>query len=147
HRADDRRLDRRLRGVELTMSDARLRSPLGRVKGFGSAKEGVQHWWGQRVAGAALVPLGLWFVSALIAHIGADRATALAWLHGPVTAVIMVLLLLVAFYHMSLGVQVVIEDYVHRESSKITLLVLNKFLCAILAAAGIFAVLRIAFIS
>jgi succinate dehydrogenase / fumarate reductase membrane anchor subunit len=129
------------------MSDARLRSPLGRVRGFGSAKEGVNHWWGQRVAGAALVPLGLWFVSALIAHTGDDRAAVVAWLHGPVTAIIMVLTLLVVFYHMALGVQVVIEDYVHTEFSKITLLVLNKFLCAILAAASVFAVLRIAFMS
>ena len=127
------------------MADARLRSPLGRVRGFGSAKEGVNHWWGQRIAAVALVPLVLWFVSALIQHTGADRAVVLAWLHQPVTAVVMVLMLLVSFYHMALGVQVVIEDYVHREWSKITLLVLNKFVAFALAAAGIFAVLRIAF--
>ena len=127
------------------MADARLRSPLGRVRGFGSAKEGVNHWWGQRIAGVALVPLILWFVIALIQHTGADRAVVVAWLHQPVTAVVMVLMLVASFYHMALGVQVVIEDYVHTEFTKITLLVLDKFLCAILAAAGIFAVLRIAF--
>ena len=127
------------------MADARLRSPLGRVRGFGSAKEGVNHWWGQRIAGVALVPLIIWFVIALIQHTGAGRAEVVVWLHQPVTAIVMVLLLLVTFYHMALGVQVVVEDYVHTEWTKITLLVLNKFCCAILAAAGIFAVLRIAF--
>jgi succinate dehydrogenase / fumarate reductase membrane anchor subunit len=127
------------------MADTRLRSPLGRVMGLGSAKEGVTHWWGQRIAAVALVPLVLWFVIALIAHTGADRAAVIAWLHGPVTAIAMVLMLLVTFYHMALGVQVVIEDYVHTEWTKIMLLVLNKFACCILAAAGIFAVLRIAF--
>jgi succinate dehydrogenase / fumarate reductase membrane anchor subunit len=127
------------------MADTRLRSPLGRVMGLGSAKEGVNHWWGQRIAGVALVPLILWFVIALIQHTGADRAAVVGWLHQPVTAIVMVLMLLVTFYHMALGVQVVVEDYVHTEWTKITLLVLNKFFCAILAAAGIFAVLRIAF--
>jgi succinate dehydrogenase / fumarate reductase membrane anchor subunit len=127
------------------MADDRLRSPLGRVRGFGSAKEGVNHWWGQRLAGVALVPLVLWFVIAVIQHTGAGRAEVVAWVHQPWTAIVLVLLLGVTFYHQALGVQVVIEDYVHTEWTKITLLVLNKFFCAILAAAGIFAVLRIAF--
>jgi succinate dehydrogenase / fumarate reductase, membrane anchor subunit len=127
------------------MADTRLRSPLGRVMGLGSAKEGVAHWWAQRLTAVALIPLLLWFVIDLIRLTGAPRAAVVAWLHGPFAAITTVLLLLAVFYHMALGVQVVIEDYVHSEWSKITLLVLNKFVAFALAAAGIFAVLRIAF--
>lgn len=127
------------------MSETRLRSPLGRVMGLGSAKEGVAHWWAQRLTAVALIPLLLWFVIALIGLTGAPRDVVLAWLHRPLPAIATVLLLIAAFYHMALGVQVVIEDYVHTEWSKIALLVLNKFVAFVLVAAGIFAVLRIAF--
>jgi len=127
------------------MADTRLRSPLGRVMGLGSAKEGVGHWWAQRLTAVALIPLLLWFVIEVIRLTGAPRAAVAAWLHGPFAAITTVLLLIAVFYHMALGVQVVIEDYVHSEWSKITLLVLNKFVAFALAAAGIFAVLRIAF--
>lgn len=129
------------------MSDTRLRSPLGRVMGLGSAKEGVAHWWAQRLTAVALIPLTLGFAAALIALTGADRATVVGWLHAPLPAIVTVLMLIAMFYHMALGVQVVIEDYVHTEWSKITLLVVNKFVCYVLAAIGIFAVLRIAFMS
>jgi succinate dehydrogenase / fumarate reductase membrane anchor subunit len=129
------------------MSDTRLRSPLGRVMGLGSAKEGVAHWWAQRLTAVALIPLVLWFVIALIGLTGARRAAVVAWLHAPLPAIATVLMLVAMFYHMALGVQAVIEDYVHSEGSKITLLVLNKFVAYALAAAGIFAVLRIAFMS
>ena len=127
------------------MADTRLRSPLGRVMGLGSAKEGVAHWWAQRLTAIALIPLLLWFVIEVISLTGAPRAAVVAWLHGPFAAITTVLLLIAVFYHMGLGVQVVIEDYVHSEWSKITLLVINKFVAFALAAAGIFAVLRIAF--
>ncbi len=127
------------------MADTRLRSPLGRVMGLGSAKEGVAHWWAQRLTAIALIPLLLWFVIEVISLTGAPRAAVIAWLHGPFAAITTVLLLIAVFYHMALGVQVVIEDYVHSEWSKITLLVINKFVAFALAAAGIFAVLRIAF--
>jgi succinate dehydrogenase / fumarate reductase membrane anchor subunit len=127
------------------MADTRLRSPLGRVMGLGSAKEGVGHWWAQRLTAIALIPLLLWFVIELIRLTGAPREAVVAWLHGPFAAITTVLLLIATFYHMALGVQVVIEDYIHSEWSKITLLVLNKFVAFALAAAGIFAVLRIAF--
>jgi succinate dehydrogenase / fumarate reductase membrane anchor subunit len=129
------------------MRDTRLRSPLGRVMGLGSAKEGVAHWWAQRLTAVALIPLVLWFVIALIGLTGARRAAVVGWLHAPLPAIATVLMLIAMFYHMALGVQAVIEDYVHGEWSKITLLVLNKFVAYALAAAGIFAVLRIAFMS
>jgi len=127
------------------MADTRLRSPLGRVMGLGSAKEGVAHWWAQRLTAVALIPLLLWFVIEVIGLTGAPRAAVLAWLRTPFAAITTVLMLIAVFYHMALGVQVVVEDYVHSEWSKITLLVLNKFVAFALGAAGVFAVLRIAF--
>ena len=127
------------------MSTERLRSPLGRALGLGSAKEGVEHWWMQRVTAVALVPLALWFVAALVAHLGADQVAAIAWLRSPLTAVAMILLVVATFTHMALGLQVVIEDYVHHEATKIASLVLVRLACWALGAAALFAVLRVAF--
>lgn len=125
--------------------ETRLRSSLGRARGLGSAKEGITHWWAQRVTAVALIPLVLWYVIAMVALTGADRGTVIAWLQSPFPAIVTVLMLIAVFYHMSLGIQVVIEDYVHSEWVKISALVLNKLVAFALAAAGIFAVLRIAF--
>jgi succinate dehydrogenase / fumarate reductase, membrane anchor subunit len=122
-----------------------LRSPLGRAIGLGSAKEGVDHWWAQRVSAVALIVLGLWFVASLAALAGADRATVVAWLHGPLAAILTILTLAAVFYHSALGLQVVIEDYVQAESVKLAAVTLVRLLCLALAVAGIFAVLRIAF--
>jgi len=127
------------------MSTDRLRSPLGRALGLGSAKEGVEHWWLQRVTAVALVLLGLWFVTALVAHLGADYASTVAWLRSPLTAVAMILLMIATFAHMALGVQVVIEDYVHHEATKVASLVLVRLACWALGAAALFAILRVAF--
>lgn len=125
--------------------DQRLRSPLGRALGLGSAKAGVAHWWAQRVTAVALIPLVLWFVAALVALTGADRSMVVAWLREPFPAIVTVLLLIAGLYHMSLGIQVVIEDYIHNEATKISAIVFNKLVAFAIAAAGIFAVLRIAF--
>jgi succinate dehydrogenase / fumarate reductase membrane anchor subunit len=122
-----------------------MRSPLGRAFGLGSAKEGVGHWWVQRVTAVALVPLMLWFVIVLVAHLGADRGAVLLWLRSPLPAIIFLLLLVAGFWHMMLGLQVVIEDYVEPEWAKIAALILNRLVSVALAIAGIFAVLRIAF--
>ena len=119
-----------------------MRTPLGRAFGLGSAKEGVQHWWAQRLTAVAMVPLALWFCAGLIAHAGADRAGLFQWLGSPVQAILMILLLGVGFHHMALGLQVVIEDYVHHEWAKIAALVLNRFVAYGLAVAGIFSVIR-----
>lgn len=121
-----------------------MRSPLGQAIGLGSAKEGVQHWWVQRLTAVALIPLTLWFAASLIAHIGAGRAAVVQWLGAPGPAIAMLLLLIAAFYHLTLGLQVVIEDYVHSEWLKLPALVLNRLICIALAIAGIFAVLRMA---
>ncbi len=122
-----------------------MRTPIGRVRGLGSAKEGVEHWWLQRLTAIALVPLVIWYVISLIAHAGAERGDVQEWLANPFSAIASVLLIVATMWHAQLGLQVVIEDYVHSEWKKITLLVLNKFASIVLAAIAIFAVLRIAF--
>lgn len=127
------------------MADTRLRTPLGRALGLGSAKEGVGHWWAQRVSAVALVPLGLWFCISLISLAGADRATLASWLHGPVAAVLMILTIGAVFYHAALGLQVVIEDYAPNEATKIAGVVLVKLAALLLGVAGIYAVLKLAF--
>lgn len=127
------------------MNRADLRSDLGRVRGLGSAKEGAHHWWMQRVSAIALVPLSLWFVIALVAQMGADYEAMRAWLASPVTFALMALTVGVTFYHAQLGLQVVIEDYVHGEGLKIAAILVVKFACALLALAAIVALLVIAF--
>ncbi len=123
-----------------------MRSPLGRARGLGSAKEGVAAWWLERVMAVALVPLSLWFMASLIELTGSDYAAFLAWLKTPVLALLMVLLLITLFSHLALGLQVVIEDYVH-SGAKIPALIAVRFVCFALGVAGILATLRIAFSS
>ena len=122
----------------------RMRSPLGRAMGLGSAKEGVEHWWMARVSAVALIPLTLWFVASIIAHTGSDYVTFIVWLRMPLVSILMVLLLIALFYHTALGLQVVIEDYVHSEA-KFGALIAVRLGCVALAVAGIMATMRIAF--
>ena len=127
-----------------SQSDKRLVGPLGRARGLGSAKQGLHHWWAQRVSSVALVPLTLWFVFSVIHFHGADQAMVHDWLRRPASAIMMSLLIVATFYHLALGVQVVIEDYVHREGVKLTSLLVVKGLIVLLAAAALFTVLRVA---
>ena len=122
-----------------------FRTPLGRARGLGSAKRGTGHWLAQRFTAVALIPLSLWFVISVMIYLRADYGTVLNWMHSPVVAVLVVLLVATLYYHAYLGLQTVIEDYVHDEWLKVSTLVLLKFICILLAAAGIFAVLRVAF--
>lgn len=129
-----------------TQSAKTLRSPLAEVRGLGSSKHGTEHWWHQRLTAIALVPLTIWFVIAVISHLGADHAQVTAWLKGsPFSAIMLILTAAVTFHHAQGGLQVVIEDYVHVEWQKLIGLVAVKFLCYALAAACIFAVLKISF--
>ena len=121
-----------------------MRSPLGRALGLGSAKKGVEHWWAQRVTAVALIPLSLWFVAALLQQMGGDLTSVRHWLGRPVPAVLMVLFLIATFYHAALGLEVVIEDYVHAELAKLGLVLVVRFAAVALAVAGIYAVLRMA---
>jgi len=122
-----------------------LRSPLSEARGLGSAKDGVGHWWMQRLSALALIPLALWFVFSIARYHVADYPTMLAWIHAPLVAIVLVLFFLAAFYHSALGVQVVIEDYVGNEAVKIGGIALVKLAHFALAAASIYAVLKIAF--
>ena len=122
----------------------RMASPLAQARGLGSAKEGVSHWWAQRVSAVALVPLTLWFVYSVVMLTGADQDTARHWLSRPASAILMALLIIATFTHAALGLQVVIEDYVHREGVKIVTLLLVKGLIVLLAGAALFTILRVA---
>jgi len=122
-----------------------LRTPLGRVRGLGSAKEGVDHWWGQRLSALALVPLAIWFVASLTALTGADHQTLSDWIASPIVAGLLVLLITATFYHGYLGLQVVIEDYVHGEGLKLAAIIAVKGLSILLGVIGILAVLSLCF--
>ena len=121
-----------------------LRSPLGKVLGAGSAKEGVHHWWLQRLTSIALVPLTIWFVVSLLSLPSFEHVTVVSWMAQTSTALLLILFILVATWHSQLGVRVVVEDYVHGGTKTLTLVVIT-FIHAVVAAAGIFAVLKVAF--
>ncbi|MCK5362426.1 MAG: succinate dehydrogenase, hydrophobic membrane anchor protein [Gammaproteobacteria bacterium] len=123
----------------------KFRAPLARARGLGSAKSGTHHWWMQRLTAVALVPLSLWFVASLITLVTADHATVIAWLHSPLVAILCCALIVAIFYHGQLGLQVVVEDYVHTESLKLVSIVVAGFLSLLMAGACLFAVLSIAF--
>jgi succinate dehydrogenase / fumarate reductase membrane anchor subunit len=122
-----------------------FRSPLGKVRGLGSAKDGTHHWWMQRVTAIALVPLVIWFVVSIVMLIGKDHAAFKAWVSNPISATLLVLMIGATFHHAQLGVQVVIEDYIHGEGAKLALVLFVKFAALVLAGIGIVSVLRIAF--
>jgi succinate dehydrogenase / fumarate reductase, membrane anchor subunit len=122
-----------------------LRSPLGRVRGLGSAKEGTHHWWQQRVTAVALVPLSFWLIYSLLGLSDAGYVEFASWLQNPVNATLMVLTVAMLFHHANLGLQVVLEDYVHGHGTRIVAIMLVKFTCAALAALSIVSVLVVAF--
>ena len=120
-----------------------LRAPLGRGLGLGTAKDGTDHWWGQRVSGVALVLIGLWFVASLLALPSLEHYTVVEFIGRPINTVLLALLCLTVAYHSYLGVQVVIEDYVHAHGLKIVSLVLSRFVHVFVAVISIYAILRI----
>ena len=122
----------------------RTQTPLARVEGLGAAHSGTGHFWRQRVSAVALIPLSTWFVYAALAHVGADREAALALLHQPVNAIAMALFVIAVLHHSVLGLQVVVEDYVHTEGWKIAVLLFNQLLAWIIGAVCLFALLKIA---
>jgi succinate dehydrogenase / fumarate reductase membrane anchor subunit len=122
-----------------------LSSPLRQVLGAGPARSGVREWWLQRLTSLALVPLSIWFVVSLVVLPGFDHLTVVTWMAQSWTALLLILLVLVGSWHSQLGLKVIIEDYVHAEGAKTLLLVLVGFVHVLMAAAGVFAVLRVAF--
>ncbi len=122
-----------------------LRTHLSRARGLGSAKEGVHHWWAQRITAVALIPLVVWFAISLIMLSGADYAVVRAWIGSPVVMVLLVLTIVIGLHHGQLGMQEVVEDYVHREGMKLALIVLLRFIAVFFGLAAIVAILRIGF--
>lgn len=122
-----------------------LRSQLSRVRGLGASHEGAHHFWVQRVSGIALVPLVLWFVLSASKMVGADLPTFTAWVGTHYNPVLLILLILTMFYHGFLGLQVIIEDYIHGEAVKLTSLILTKFAVYLIGGCAIFAVIRLTF--
>lgn len=123
-----------------------IRTPLGIARGLGSAKDGTHHWWMQRVTAAMLVPLTLWFVISLLSVTRADYGTFQYWLSHPFNAGMMVAMLATMFYHASLGMQVVYEDYVRPECRKIGAILITNFILLVLGGISIVAVLKVALV-
>ena len=122
-----------------------MRTPMARVRGLGAAKDGTGHWWGQRLSALAMIPLVVWFVASIISMAGADYTTMQVWVGSPVVAGLLILLIAATFYHAHLGLQAVVEDYVHNEATKFTALIAIKALAIVLSLTGILAVLSILF--
>ena len=122
-----------------------LHSPLRRALGLGSAKGGTGHWWAERMSALALVPLTVWFVASLVAMAGADYYALRDWMGSPLVAALLILLIVVAFYHAALGLQVVIEDYVHHDAAKFAGLIAVKAAAVLLGLAGVLSVLLVLF--
>lgn len=122
-----------------------MQTPLARIRGLGSAHEGVHHWWAQRLTAIANIPLMLWFVFSLAAHAGAGYEEVQAWMASPMVAIATLLLIYATFYHATLGLQVVIEDYVHSKGMKFAALIAIKFALIAMGVASAFAVLKVAF--
>lgn len=122
-----------------------IRTPLGRARGLGSAKDGTHHWWVQRVSAIAMIPSLVYLTVQLPQIVTHDHGAFVFWLQQPLPALALALFLASAFYHAALGIQVIIEDYIHSEGQKIALLLINKLSFLFMGVAAIYAIARINF--
>jgi len=120
-----------------------MRSQLGRARGLGSAKSGAAHWWAQRLTAIALVPLTLWFICAALRLVGASHQDLLSWIGHPLPIVLLIALVLATFYHLSLGLQMVIEDYVSADGPRLVTLLVTKGAIILLTLACLVSILRL----
>jgi succinate dehydrogenase / fumarate reductase membrane anchor subunit len=125
--------------------DGRLQTPLARVRGLGAARSGTSHFWQQRLTAVAGVPLTIAFVVIVVSLLGRNHAAVVQILASPFVAIVMLLFIFTNVYHMWLGMQVVIEDYVHDELVKLSLLMTNTFFCIVVATASLYALLKLSF--
>ncbi len=129
-----------------TNSSGSIRTPAARVRHLGSARSGTQHAWRMRVTSFALLPLSIAFVWIVLGLVGKDHSVVREALGHPFAAIVMLLFVPTAVYHMMLGMQTIIEDYVHGEHSKSMALMANMFFCAVVGLACVYAILRLSFI-
>ena len=122
-----------------------MRSPLGRARGLGSAHAGGAHWWAQRLTSLALVPLTLWFLASAMGLEGANRADMHAWLAHPLPMAAAIALVVATFYHLQMGLQVVIEDYVHQDAVRVAAVLAVKGLAFLIAVACIISIVGLGF--
>jgi succinate dehydrogenase / fumarate reductase membrane anchor subunit len=122
----------------------KFRTPISQAKGLGSAKEGAHHWWMQRLTALALVPLAIWFTFSVASRVGAGYDAMYQWISSPWVAAFLLLFFIVSYYHGAIGVQVVLEDYVSAEGTRMLIIIAVKFILALLGTASAIAVIRIA---
>ena len=119
------------------------RTETKRVKGLGTAKHGFGHWWMQRISAVLMIPLGIWFVVSLMTMESLVPDALMQWLHNPIPALLMALWTITVVYHASLGLQVIIEDYVHGKAMALTLLTLVKFAMFAMVVATFFSLFKL----
>jgi succinate dehydrogenase / fumarate reductase membrane anchor subunit len=122
-----------------------IRTPLARVRHLGSARSGTGHFWQQRMTSVALVPLTVAFVVLIISLLGRNHAAVVQIIGSPLVAILMLLFLVTSVYHMWLGMQVIIEDYIHDELPKMLMLMTNTFFAFAIGIAAVFAILKLSF--
>jgi len=122
-----------------------MRTPLSRVRGHGSAKSGTEHFWVQRLTAIANIPLAIFFIASVVALVGADYETVKAYLSMPIVSILFLLLIGSGIYHMRLGMQVIIEDYVDGETTKLLVVIGNNFFSVLVGLACVYAVLKLGF--
>jgi len=118
-------------------------TPLARVRGLGSAKEGTHHFWYQRLTAIALIPLTLWMMISIMMMTSLDHESVVVWMSSPINAVLLLIFILALFFHAQLGVQVVIEDYIHIEWQKIACIILTKFIAILAGTTSVLAILKV----
>jgi succinate dehydrogenase / fumarate reductase membrane anchor subunit len=127
------------------MKSESIRTPLAKARGLGAAKSGTDHWWEQRLTSIALVPLTFFGIVIVMSLVGRNHAATVQILGSPFVAIVMLLFVFATTFHMKLGAQSVIEDYIHSKPMKTVLLIANSFLCIVLWLACTFAILKISF--
>jgi succinate dehydrogenase / fumarate reductase membrane anchor subunit len=125
--------------------NSKLRTPLARVRGLGSARSGTEHFWRQRLTAVANIPLTIAFVLIVVSLLGRNHAAAQQILGSPLVAIVILLFIGSVTYHMRIGMQVVIEDYVHGEIARLSLLMLNTFFTVVVGLAAAYAIFKLSF--